>query len=260
MTSIGGNPYILDLFGANYGTSNKMSATIAYKLAEKDPAKQIARGEKDSSTQREIANFKRKVADLKTPDDLFKDKRLLDFVMKAVGLGNREGMEGIFRKAMSESPSSEKSMVNKLPDKAWLAAAQTLQMDSTGVATLQSEDMVAKLSEQFARASYQSSLTEQNSAIPIALYFKENAANVTSVLGILGDTTMRKFVTTALQLPDDIAIQPVSTQVKAVAARLDVKDFQSPEKVDRMISRFLINADKLNGGSGTGSYILNLFA
>ena len=252
----------LAVYGLSIGSGSTISsAVVAYKSAIKDADAQITQGEKDATIANEIKYFKSKVGNLKSVADLYKDQRLVNFVMKGVGLGDKSDMMGIFKKAMSESPDADTSLVNKLGDKSWLAAAQTLKMDSTGVTTLQSAEMIDLLSKQYARSGYQTSLREKNSAVPLALYFKDNASKVTSYYGILGDSTIRKVVTTALGLPDELAYQPVATQAKAIQAKFDLADLQSPEKVERFVAKFLVMADaKNNVSSSSKSYLVNLFA
>jgi hypothetical protein len=57
----------------------------------------------------------------------------------------------------------------------------------------------------------------------------------------------------ALGIPDQVAIQPVETQARAVTSRLKLTDLQDPTKVRAMAERYLMaQADKAaaNGGFG----------
>jgi hypothetical protein len=59
----------------------------------------------------------------------------------------------------------------------------------------------------------------------------------------------------ALGLPDQIAIQPVETQARAVLAKLKIADLQDPVKVRAIAERYLMaEADKAAAaGASTGA-------
>jgi hypothetical protein len=87
-----------------------------------------------------------------------------------------------------------------------------------------------------------------------AVYFSENAKTVKSVYDILGNGVMRRVVLGALGMPDQIAIQPVETQARAVLARMKLTDLQDPTKVRALAERYLMaEADKAAANSANAS-------
>ena len=65
---------------------------------------------------------------------------------------------------------------------------------------------------------------------------------------------MRRVVLGALGLPDQIAIQPVETQARAIMAKLKIADLQDPVKVRALAERYLMaEADKAAAGASAGT-------
>jgi hypothetical protein len=101
------------------------------------------------------------------------------------------------------------------------------------------------LSNGFTKYEYRTGLSETNPGMANAIYFSENAKTVKSVYDILGNGVLRRVVLGALGLPDQIAIQPVETQARAVTSRLKLVDLQDPTKVRAIAERYLMaEADK----------------
>jgi hypothetical protein len=87
-----------------------------------------------------------------------------------------------------------------------------------------------------------------------AMYFIENAKDAKSTYNVLGNRVLRRVVMGALGLPDQIAIQPVETQARAVQARLKLADLQNPDKIRALAERYLMaEADKAAANAGTTS-------
>ena len=111
--------------------------------------------------------------------------------------------------------------------------------------SLSDPKMLEILTNGFTKYEYRTGLSETNPGMANAIYFSENAKTVKSVFDILGNGVLRRVVLGALGLPDQIAIQPVETQARAVTSRLKLADLQDPTKVRAIAERYLMaEADK----------------
>jgi hypothetical protein len=111
--------------------------------------------------------------------------------------------------------------------------------------SLSDPKMLEILTNGFTKYEYRTGLSETNPGMANAVYFSENAKTVKSVYDILGNGVMRRVVLGALGMPDQIAIQPVETQARAVLARLKLADLQDAAKVRALAERYLMaEADK----------------
>ncbi len=111
--------------------------------------------------------------------------------------------------------------------------------------SLSDPKMLEILSNGFTKYEYRTGLSATNPGMANAIFFSENAKNVKSVYDILGNGVLRRVVLGALGLPDQLAIQPVETQARAVASRLKLADLQDPTRVRAIAERYLMaEADK----------------
>lgn len=92
----------------------------------------------------------------------------------------------------------------------------------------------------FTKYEYLNGLSTANPGMSDAIYFMDNAKTVKTPYDILGNSAMRRVVLGALGLPDQIAIQPVETQARAITSRLKLTDMQDATKVRGIAERYLM--------------------
>lgn len=80
-----------------------------------------------------------------------------------------------------------------------------------------------------------------------AVLFKANAKTFKTALDVLGSPLAREVVTTAFNIPKQIAVQSVESQARTLAARMDPAKLQNDHFIDQIAQRYLIT---LNGGTG----------
>ncbi|MCA3386798.1 MAG: DUF1217 domain-containing protein [Roseomonas sp.] len=121
--------------------------------------------------------------------------------------------------------------------------------------SLSDPKMLEIVTNGFTKYEYRTGLSAANPGMANAVYFAENAKTVKNAYDILGNGVMRRVVMGALGLPDQIAIQPVEAQARAVTSRLKIADLQNPAKVRALAERYLMaEAEKAAGATAnTGS-------
>ncbi|RYG28370.1 MAG: DUF1217 domain-containing protein, partial [Burkholderiales bacterium] len=90
-------------------------------------------------------------------------------------------------------------------------------------------------------------LDAQMPGLGSAVLFKQVAKNMKDAVDILGSALGREIVTTAFNIPKQIAVQSMVAQEKAITQRMDPAKFQNAHFVDQIAQRYLI---MLNGGTG----------
>jgi len=237
-------------------------AIPAYRQAA-DPkveARALDRLAKDPQVQRKLKDFEVAVAKARDLDAALKDPRVLAVLLPAMGLGDQLDYPGLARRALAADPADPKSLLNRLSDGRWKDAVVSLDLKGGGIDALRDAANLARFDKGLRSLQWRQSLDETNAGISDALYFKQVASNVTSTYGLLGNAVLRRVVTGALGLPQELALQSVEAQSRAVAKRLPITDLRDPKKVERLIERYLTNAS-LNTGTQAGSgYPLSLFA
>ncbi len=223
------------------GTAADAIPALRRATAEGAEEKGMAQEEKDTVTISALAQFRGALDKAKTIEDALSDPRILKVLAPALGLADQVDNTALLRKALLSDPTDTDSLAVQLGT-TWKSAASTLGVYSTGLDGLKDEAMVETLTNAYVKYQYRTGLDDSQTGMANALYALENAANFTDVYTLLGDKAMREVVTTALGLPDEISIQSVETQGRAVTSRLDLGDLQDGKAVRKLVERYLINA------------------
>jgi hypothetical protein len=238
----------------------KMPAIAAYQLAVKQGDSALEKMAAQKDIKAEVDYFRNNIQSVKSVDDLFKDRRMMQFVLDATDLGKESGKMGLLKKVLTEKAADSDALMNKLVDKRFKSAASLLQLGEKGLTQIQRESTKDDLAELYVKNKYDAGLAKQNSGVPLALYFKENVSGVRNTYDILGDQRMRHVVTTALGLPLELANQSVEAQAAAIEKRMKLSDLKDPKFVDKLAKRFLMASDTGTGTGGSEQWKLNLFA
>jgi len=221
-----------------------LDAATAWRVLEKDPNKYITKFSEDKAVQREIEYFEKKAPKITSIDELMKDRRLLQFVLDAHGLGSEINNAGRIKKILSENPNDSSALANKLLDPRFKALAESLRLDRD----FKSFELKIKretLIEGYVKNEFEQALGEQDAALRQAAYFARSASSISDVYAILGDRILRDVVTTTFNIPPQLAIQPIESQAATISRRIDVTKFSglvnssvTPTQIDRAKSDY----------------------
>lgn len=228
------------------------SALAAFRRALQpgEEAKALARIASEPLQKRAMEQFRKAVE--KAPDirTALKDPRVLQVVTTALGLPEGASQPGLAILALLSDPADSRSLVNRLADKRWKAAAEALQLGAKGIATLRDPKVQATLAEGLQRARWKDDLEARQAGLGDAVLFQERAAAVGgNVYAVLGDPLLRRVVTGALGLPEAMAVQRVETQARTVQSRLRLELLDNPKEVRRLAERYLLNLSVQDSGT-----------
>ncbi len=133
-------------------------------------------------------------------------------------------------------------MANQLSNTAWKSAASLYDFANKGLSVLQNPKVIDTLTNGYAEIAWRQSLDQTTPGLSNALSFRASAPSIKSVDQILGNSTLRTVVTTALGIPQEIAFQDLGAQEQAISSRLDVTKFADPKFVEQFTQRYLIAA------------------
>lgn len=204
-------------------------------------AQGIAREKKDPVTLSALAQFRTALDTAETIEQALQDPRILKVLLPALGLAGEDGKAGLVRRAMLSDPMDPEGLAARLGG-AWKAASATLGVHATGLEGLRDPAMAQRLSDAYLKYQYRTGLDDQQAGLSDALYFLESARNADDVYDVLGDPVLRRVVTGALGLPDQLAVQSVEAQGRAVSSRLKVESLQDDRAVRKLAERYLIAA------------------
>ncbi len=232
----------LDLASILYGggTTTGGDPVAALVNAEGNQTKAIATQAKDPQTKRDTDHFLAVVAkatDLKT---VLTDPIARKVLLTANGLGNQTDYPALAIKALLSDTTKAGNLASKLSDTRWLSTAKTYDFAHKGLSVLKSAGVLKTITGGYAEVQWRQSLDQTTPGLSAALDFRSRASTIKNVDQILGDANLRKVVTVALGLPQQIAFQPLTTQEKAITDRLDLAKFKDPKYVEQFARRFLV--------------------
>jgi Protein of unknown function (DUF1217) len=220
-------------------------------LAPGTEAKALARLAKDPQITRQLEQFSKAVAkapDLKTA---LRDPRVLNVLLPALGMPDAVGQAGLAQRALTADPAAKDGLLARLSDTRWKSAAETLNLAKGGIAALRDPKLQTTLAEGLRRLTWQKGLDAEQPGLGDALSFQERAAKVKTAYDVLGDPVLRRVVITALGLPQQIAVQSVEAQARAVTSRLDLAKLQDPKEVAKLAERYVVAAAGSTTATGT---------
>lgn len=244
------------------------SALAVYKEAETRGASAVSKTGEQPAVQREIKHVMKRLGEINSFDELIKDRRTMDFILKGFGMETEAQYMGRLKKVLIEDPANENALVNKLTDTRFKELASALGLKGGDITKLKDASFQADLQDRFIKASYESQLAQQSPAAVKARTFAKVASQIDgNAYTVLGDPRMREVVLETLGIPKQVAIQSVETQARTLQSKVDLSKFEDPAYVEKFIQRYLTQADMQNtsyslGSSSTNikSYVVSLFA
>ena len=246
----------------NKGAATSGNPITALTTALSQEAKSVALVAKQPVTQQDIAAFRAAVAKAKTPAELFANPQARKVLLTANGLGDQAQFGALATKALLSDTSKTGSLASKLADPRWLSVAKTYDFANQGLAVLKKAGVIDTIANGYAEVQWRQTLDSSTPGLSNAIDFRSRASTITSVDQILGDSTLRKVVTTALGIPEQFAIQPLPTQEAAIASRIDISKFKNKAFVEQFTRRYLVAAGAAasDGGISTASGSASLLA
>ncbi|PPD46063.1 MAG: hypothetical protein CTY15_01350 [Methylocystis sp.] len=225
-----------------------MTTLNSYLMVANDLGRWRAVAAKAPDVAGETKYFEANIGKATSIDALLKDRRLFSYAMKAFGLGDKTFALGLMRKALEQGAVDPKALANTLRDPNILAFVKAFDFAGKGAA-VPSAALTADVKARYVEQAMQSQQGKQNRAVELALYFREKAPKLTTIYGVLADKKLLEVVQTGLDISPRTSAQPVDTQARLLKAKLDIKDFADPRKLDAFIARFAAMYDLKNAGA-----------
>lgn len=190
-------------------------------------------------------------------DQLLKDQRLKAYIARAYGL--EDASDDTLRDILTSDPFDRRSFANASNNGAYKALAADFNFDSAGAAVrlplsvAQDRSDIAETQGLYYRQMVEEDAGSQNEGVRLALYFDRKASSITSAYSILADKALLQVAQTALGLPQTMSLLDIDKQADLISKRLDVKDFQDPEKVQKFLTRFSAMWDVSNSNAAETS-------
>lgn len=203
-------------------------------------AKGVAQERKDPVVITALAQFDKALASAKDVKTALGDPRVLAVLLPGVGLADQVAYPGLAQRALVADPTAKKGILTQV-DAKWKAAATTLGLFGKGLEALRDPALQQKLRDNYVAYQYQKGLDARQPGMSDALYFISNAAaKAGNVYNVMGDGVLRRVVTGALELPRELAVQPIENQAKVITSRLPMDRLKDPQQVYKVAQRYLM--------------------
>lgn len=237
--------------GVASGAAGGIDPLQALNQAEANESSDIQMTAQQPDVARAISQFTAGVKSATSAQQLLANPAVLQVLLTANGLGDQTQFTALAQKALLSDPNDPNSLVNQLSDTRWQSVVDTYQFATEGLKIIQNPATITTIANAYAEVTWRDSLDATTPGLSNALTFRQEASTITSIDQILGDPIMRTVVTTALNIPEQIAFQPLEAQEKAISSRLDLLRFQDPNFVETFTQQYLINAQQAASGTGT---------
>ncbi|AWK88231.1 DUF1217 domain-containing protein [Azospirillum thermophilum] len=207
-----------------------------------------------ADVKRQIEYFTANIGKVTTVDEFMKDDKLYRFVMEAFDLGSQVNAKGLIRKVLNEGVTDPYALANRMSDSKFKEMAKILAFKETDGKTLKEPKIVQAIVDRFVKVKAEMKAEETNPAVRLALYFQRKAPTINNWYQVLADRALQKVVFTALDIPNQAALQDLDRLVTKIKTRFDIADLKDPKKLTKFIERFSAMYDVQNGfSSGTSS-------
>jgi hypothetical protein len=245
--------------------ANRMTTLSSYLTIANNINRWLAATAQNPGVSVATNYFEQNIGKVKSADDLVNNPRLFDYAMTAFGLGDMTYAQGLMKQVLAQGVTSSNALANTLPNPNILAFAKAFDFADNGASTTNSATLVANVVNRYLENSLQTAQGEQDPGVQLALYFQQNAPNITSIYGILADKNLLTVVQTALGISPLTSAEPIDTQAHMLSSLVNISDFKDPAKLQLFIERFAALYDSssssgANGGlSSASSPLLTLF-
>lgn len=218
--------------------AGSMTTISSYLSVSTNIDKWRAIAAKKPDVQLETNYYKAHISKITSVDAFLKDRRLLNYALHAFGLGDKMQAIGMMRRVLEQGVDKPNALARTLNDRRILEFAKAFDFVGKGAASLGTTESINNVVGRYVDDAMRSSQGQQNAAVELALYFRENAPRLTSVYGLLADKKLLEVVQTALDLSPRMSSQQIDTQARLLKAKVNVADFADSKKLERFLARF----------------------
>jgi len=213
----------------------------------------------DELLNQQIDYYLENIVKVRSIDEFLADDALYSFALKAFGLADRLGDKDFIRELLEGGVDDPDSLANRQKDKRYAEFVAAFNFARYGPDATTINPALQPTVDAYLRQTLEENAGEQNEGVRLALYFERKAPDIDSFYDVLADRALAQVVRTALGLPEAIARTDIDRQVAMMEARMDIGDFQDPEKLDDFLKRFTSLWEITNPSTSRESSVSVLF-
>ena len=234
------------------------NSLLWYKLAYELKDAHMKAFEAQPSVARDLVTFSEDITNIKSVDDLMKNRTVLTMVLSAFQLESEIDKPAMVKKILTEPPSDDESLVNRLAEPRWTKLADAMYGLNSDPDFFQKQENVDAILTGYRINEYEKFEGENAEGVREAMYFKRLAGNIETIEQIIADKAIMQVVRVSLGLPESFQALSYDQQKERLEKMVDLEDFKDPQKIDEIINRFLVFT-QVNNNDPAANPMLSLF-
>ena len=231
-----------------------ISTTAAYLAVSKNLSRQqaatAAQGDVKTATNYYLAH----IGKVTTVAQFVNNYQLFSYAMKAFGLSDMTYAKGLMTKVLNGGVTSSTALANTLSDPRYKAFATAFNFAADGASTTTTTAATTGTTAKYVEQTLEDDQAKTNQGVSNALYFSRHASSITSVYGLLADSTMLSVVETAYGISSTLGQSDIDTQAALLTKVVPIADLQDATKVAKIVTRYTAQYDA--SASSTASNVL----
>lgn len=228
-----------------------ISTTAAYLAVSNNLSRQQAATAAQGDVKNATAYYLANIGKVKTVDQFVNDYQLFSYAMKAFGLSDMTYAKGLMTKVLDGGVASSSALANTLSDPRYKAFATAFDFAANGATTTAATAATTGTTAKYVEQTLEDNQAKTNPGVSNALYFSRHAASVTSVYGLLADSTMLSVVETAYGISTTLGQSDIDTQAAVLTKVVPIADLQDGTKVAKIVSRYTAQYDVSTSSAAT---------
>ncbi|PWJ16147.1 DUF1217 domain-containing protein [Jannaschia seohaensis] len=243
-----------------------MGGLAGWRFLQSTIDNQKAAFERSPLLQRDLDYFAEKIGEVRTPEDLIGDFRLLSVALGAFGLSDDIGSKFLIRKVLEEGTLEPDALANKLSDKRYRELSKAFGFGDFAVPNTVLSDFPDKIAARYSDQAFEKAVGETNESMRLALNAQREFAKVADGqdsdrakwFTILGTPPLRKVLEGAFGLPLSFGALDIDKQLEVFQHRSreefgadSVAALAEPDTMARLLDRYTAITGMTEFGNST---------
>lgn len=215
-------------------------------------------------------NFRDKIADVRTAEDLVADRELLSVALGAFGLEDDIDNKFFIRKVLEEGTVSDDALANRLSDSRYADLSDAFGFSADSITRTSLTFFTDEIIDRYEAQQFNRAVGDQNNDMRLALNLAPalddviagNSSNNGQWFGMMGNAPLRDMFQTALGFPSSFATIDLDQQLDQFKSRAlatfgtdQISDLTTPENQEKMIRLFMLRSEANASASTTPSAV-----
>lgn len=246
------------------------SGYSGWLFLERTADTQRATFNESASVVRVTDNFREKINDIQTAEDLVNDRELLSVALGAFGLDDDINNSFFIRKILEEGTIDPEALANKLSDSRYADFSEAFGFGGLGFARTGLSFFADEIIDRYEAEQFEKAVGEQNNDMRLALNLGPalddvvagNASNNGQWFGMMGNAPLRQIFQTALGFPSSFGTIDIDQQLDQFKSRAEstfgtdqIADLTSEENQEKMIRLYLLRSEASSAASTSSASI-----